>query len=243
MWNSWECEEWQVCGIRAIESRKIGGGDLQWWWEGSSPDLDSWHKYCILNNGAPGAFSNIARPRNTSPWQDRVCPNAPYSGCRSRWEPSSRGFFERCQAQKHITPAGLSVPQHPLLWLSVTMRAKLQGLFRALPGPETHHPGGVECDPTPLTLVVGQDESRAPGGQGACPTALSSPDTEVYGWPVAGSRLQGLFSERLDRRGLTLSGPTVLAPTLDELRPEKMTKYVNMGFGHNNHPLRSAGPG
>ncbi len=128
MWNSWECEEWQVCGIRAIESKKIGGGHL-WWWEGSSPDLDSWHEYCILNNGAPGAFSNIARPRNTSPWRDRVCPNALYSGCRSRWELSSRGFFERCQAQIHITPAGSSVPQHHLLWLSVTMRAKLQGLF------------------------------------------------------------------------------------------------------------------
>ncbi len=40
-----------------------------------------------------------------------------------------------------------------------TMRAKLQGPFRALPGPETHHPGGVESAPTPLTLVVGHDES------------------------------------------------------------------------------------
>ncbi len=162
MWNSWECEEWQVWGIRAIESRKIGGGYL-WWWEGSSPDLDSWHKYCILNNGAPGAFSNIARPRNTSPWRGRVCPNATYSGCRSRWELSSRGFFERCQA---------------------------------------HKPSPWRCDPTPLTLIVGHDESRAPGGQGACPTALTFPDAEVYGWPVAGSRLQGLFSERHDRWGL-----------------------------------------
>ncbi len=42
MGNSWECEEWQVCGVRAIESRKTGGGDL-WWWEGSSAGLDSWH--------------------------------------------------------------------------------------------------------------------------------------------------------------------------------------------------------
>ncbi len=41
MGNSWECDEWQVCGVRAIESRKTGGGDL-WWWEGSSPGLDSW---------------------------------------------------------------------------------------------------------------------------------------------------------------------------------------------------------
>ncbi len=73
-----------------------------------------------------------------------------------------QGLFERCQAQKHITLVGLSLPQRPSLWLSVTMRAKLQGLFRALPGPETHHPGGVESAPTPLTLVVGHDESQAP---------------------------------------------------------------------------------
>ncbi len=112
MWNSWECEEWQVCGIRAIESRKIGGGHL-WWWEGSSPDLDSWHKYCILNNRAPGAFSNIARPRNTSPRRGRVCPNATYSGCRSRWELSSRGFFERCQAHKPSPWRGRVWPNAP----------------------------------------------------------------------------------------------------------------------------------
>ncbi len=36
--------------------------------------------------------------------------------------------------------------------------AKLQGLCRALPGPETHHPGRFECAPTPLTLVVGNHE-------------------------------------------------------------------------------------
>ncbi len=30
MGNSWECDEWQVSGVRAIESGKMGDGDL-WW--------------------------------------------------------------------------------------------------------------------------------------------------------------------------------------------------------------------
>ncbi len=70
-----------------------------------------------------------------------------------------QGLFERFQAQRHTTLAGSGLPQRPSLWLSVTMRAKLQGLFRAFSGPETHCPGGVESAPTPLTLVVGHDES------------------------------------------------------------------------------------
>ncbi len=70
-----------------------------------------------------------------------------------------QGLFERCQAHLHTTLAGLIPPQRPSLWLSVTMRAKLQGLFRAFSGPETHYPGGVGSAPTPLTMVVGHDES------------------------------------------------------------------------------------
>ncbi len=106
-----------------------------------------------------GLFSSVFRPRDTLPWRGRVCPNAPHSGCRSRWELSCRGFFERFQAQRHTTLAGSSLPQRPSLWLSVRMRAKLQGLFRAFSGPETHYPGGVGSAPTPLTMVVGHDES------------------------------------------------------------------------------------
>ncbi len=36
---------------------------------------------------------------------------------------------------------------------------ELTGAFRALPGPDTHHPGGVDSTPMPLALVVGHDES------------------------------------------------------------------------------------
>ncbi len=220
MWNSWECEEWQVCGIRAIESRKIGGGHL-WWWEGSSPDLDLWHKYCILNNGAPGAFSSVARPRNTSPRRGRVCPNATYSGCRSRWELSSRGFFERCQAQKHITPAGSSVPQRHLLWLSVTMRAKLQGLFRALPGPETITLAGSSMTQRPLLWlsVTMRAELREGRERAQPPSPLRTPRYTGDQWRDRGSRVSSA-------RGMTDEDSKEDPTVLDEFRPEKMTKYV-----------------
>ncbi len=34
-------------------------------------------------------FSSVARSRNTSPWRGKFQPNAPHSGCRSRWKLSS----------------------------------------------------------------------------------------------------------------------------------------------------------
>ncbi len=36
MGNSWECDEWQVCGVKANESRRKGDGDL-WWRKGGTP--------------------------------------------------------------------------------------------------------------------------------------------------------------------------------------------------------------
>ncbi len=72
------------------------------------------------------------------------------------------GAFRALPGHLHTTPGGgLIPPQRPSLWLSVTMRAKLQaqGLFERRQAQITHHPDGVDSSPTPLTLVVGHDGS------------------------------------------------------------------------------------
>ncbi len=90
-------------------------------------------------------FSSVARPRYTPPWRGKVHrrPRSLSVTVRAKL----LGLFERWQAQKRITPTGWIPPRCPSLWLSVTVRAKLQGLFWALPGPGTHHPGGVKVHP------------------------------------------------------------------------------------------------
>ncbi len=64
-----------------------------------------------------------------------------------RMKLSSWGFSSVGQCPETHHPHGWIPPRCPSLWLLVTVRAKLQGLFWALPGPGTHHPGGVKVHP------------------------------------------------------------------------------------------------
>ncbi|KAF4094588.1 hypothetical protein G5714_024688 [Onychostoma macrolepis] len=110
-------------------------------------------------------------------------PSAPWSGSRPR--NTSRWWGG------HYPSA--------LVRFSVTVTAKLQGLFRATPGPETRLAGGVGTTPAPLTLFVGPD-TRLAGGVGTTPAPLGPVLVTVT------AKLQGLFERRQAQRHASLAG-------------------------------------
>ncbi|KAF4094531.1 hypothetical protein G5714_024548 [Onychostoma macrolepis] len=87
------------------------------------------------------------------------------------------------------------------------MKAKLRGLFRATPGPETRLPGRVGTTPVPLGPVVGAFSSDARPRDTSPWRGGHYPSAPWIGLSVpVKAKLQGLFERCQAKRHVSLAG-------------------------------------
>ncbi len=128
---------------------------------------------------------------------------------------SLQGAFSSDAMPRHVSLAGGHYPR-PLLRFSATMKSKLQGLFRAMPCPETLSLAGSTLPQRPLLWFSATMKSSSRGFFELCQARNTSPCV-VHSTPrpsrqelskgdqAGGFVAPGSLDERRVRRGLTLS--------------------------------------